>query len=155
MRRPALLHALCASALVIGPAASAQTWKAKKFGDANGWIINSMSVEGQFMNCEALAPAAPAALSKSREGWVLKAPSTSKGDEVKGAFEVDGKSVKATFNRFDDGKYGVFLKPAQLKTLQAGKALSVKIGADETKLSIEGLSAVTRKVDACLKKNSQ
>ncbi|MCB1535543.1 MAG: hypothetical protein KDJ44_12655 [Rhodoblastus sp.] len=149
MFRPALLHALCASALVIASAAAAATWKAKKFGDANGWTVNSMSVEGQFMNCEALAPAAPAALSRSSEGWVLKAPSTSKGDEVKGAFEVDGKAVKATFNRFDDGKYGVFLKSAQLKMLQAGKVLSVKIGADETKLSIERLTAVVRKVQQC------
>lgn len=152
MTRIPLSHAAIAGALVLSAPASADTWKAKKFGDANGWTVNSMSVDGQFMNCEALAPGAPASLSKSSEGWVLKAPGQSKGDEVKGSFDVDGKSVKATFNRFDDGKFGVFLKSAQLKTLQSGKSLAVKIGADETKLSIEGLSAVVSKVQQCEKK---
>lgn len=147
--------AALASAFVVTPAARADDMTMKKFGEANGWTVNAASADGMFMNCEAMAPGAPASLSKSSEGWVLKAATKSKGDEVKGSFEIDGKSTKADFGPFDGGLYGTFLKPAQVKALQAGKALSVKIGADETKVSIDGLTAVTRKVDECVKKNSQ
>lgn len=155
MNRPFSFFAIFAGAALAASAASADDVTVKKFGDANGWTVNAASSDGVFMNCEAMAPGAQASLSKSREGWVLKAATKSKGDEVKGSFDIDGKSTKATFGPFDGGLYGVFLKPAQVKALQAGKALSVKIGADETKLSIEGLAVVTRKIDECLKKNSQ
>lgn len=43
----------------------------------------------------------------------------------------------------------MFLKSAQLKALQGGKALSVQIGAYETKLPIEGLTEVVREVRQC------
>lgn len=155
MNRPLFRLSILAGAVVAASAASADGTTIKKFGDANGWTVNAASSDGVFMNCEAMAPASSASLSRSREGWVLKAATKSKGDEVKGSFDIDGKSTKATFGPFDGGLYGVFLKPAQVKALQAGKALSVKIGADETRLSIEGLAAVTRKIDECLKKNSQ
>lgn len=147
--------ALLAGAAFASSAASAEEMKAKKFGEANSWAVNAMSADGAFMNCEAMAPGAQASLSKSSEGWVLKAATKSKADAVKGSFDIDGKSTKAEFGPFDGGLYGTFLKPAQVKALQAGKALTVKIGADETKVAIEGLTAVTRKVDECVKKNSQ
>lgn len=147
--------ALVAAAVLPASAASADDMKMKKFGDANGWTVNAASSDGVFMNCEALAPGRQASLSKSSEGWVLKAATRSKADEVKGSFDIDGKATKADFGPFDGGLYGTFLKPAQVKALQGGKALTVKIGADETKVAIEGLTAVTRKVDECVKKNSR
>lgn len=155
MNRRTFRLAIVAGAALAASAALADDTTIKKFGEANGWTVNAASSDGVFMNCEAMAPGAPASLSKSSEGWVLKAATKSKADEVKGSFEIDGKSTKADFGPFDGGLYGTFLKPAQVKALQGGKALSVKIGADETKVAIAGLTAVTKKVDECVKKNSQ
>lgn len=140
-------------ALVLASGAYAQTWKAKKVGDANGWTVNANSADDMFMNCEAMAPGgSPVSLSKSSEGWVVKAASKAKAEKVKGVLDVDGKAINVTFDRFDEGKYGVFLKAPQLKALQGGKALIVKIGAEETKVAIDGLAAVTRRLGQCMDK---
>ena len=151
-----LALAAVAGALVFSPAASAQQFKAKKFGEANGWTINAILDDGQYTNCGAVAPgAAYAALEKSIEGWTLTFASKAKGDKAKGSLDIDGKATNVSFDQFEPGKYGLFLKPAQTKALQAGKALTVKTAGDEIKLSIDGLSAVTRKVEECVKTNSQ
>lgn len=153
MTRSLFALAAFAGVLVLTSTASAQTWKAKKIADIGGWTVNANSADDLFMNCEAMAPGgSPASLSKSSEGWVLKASSKAKADKVKGALDVDGKAISVTFDKFDEGKYGVFLKAPQLKALQGGKALIVKIGGEETKIAIDGLSAVTRKLAQCLDK---
>lgn len=156
MNRSFFALAACAGALALAPAASAQTFKAKKFGEANGWTVNANMADDQYMNCGAVAPGATyAALERSTEGWTLTFASKAKGENAKGSLAIDGKATNATFDKFDEGKYGVFLKPAQVKALQAGKALTVKTGADEIAVPIDGLAAVTRKIDECVKKNSQ
>ncbi len=155
MNRSLLMLAALAGALTLISAASAQTFKAKKFGEANGWTVNANMADDQYMNCGAVAPGASyAALEKSTEGWTLTFASKAKGENAKGSLAIDGKATNVTFDKFDEGKYGVFLKPAQVKALQAGKALIVKTNADEITLPIEGLAAVTRKVEECVKKNS-
>lgn len=156
MNRPLLMLVACAGALALSSVASAQTFKAKKFGEASGWTINANTADGQYMNCGAVAPGTTyAALESSTEGWTLTFASKAKGEKAKGSLDIDGKATNVTFDKFDEGKYGVFLKPAQFKTLQAGKALTVKTGVEEIKLPIDGLTAVTKKVGECVKKNSQ
>ncbi len=152
----AALASAFAGALALTSTASAQTFKAKKFGEANGWTINANMADDQYMNCGAVAPGATyAALESSTEGWTLTFASKAKGENAKGSLAIDGKAMNVTFDKFDEGKYGVFLKPAQVKALQAGKALIVKTSADEITLPIDGLTAVTKKVGECVKKNSQ
>lgn len=156
MNRQTLSLVLLAGALAAAGAAPAQTFKARKFGEASGWTVNANLADGQYMNCGAVAPGAVyAAFEKSAEGWTLTFASKAKGDKAKGSLDIDGKATNVSFDQFEPGKYGLFLKPAQLKSLQAGKALTVKTSADEIKLPIDGLSAVTRKVEECVKKNSQ
>lgn len=156
MKLSVIAVSAAAGALVFSSAASAQAFKAKKFGEANGWTINANLADGQYMNCGAVAPgAAYAALEKSTEGWTLTFASKAKGDTVKGSLDIDGKATNVAFDRFDEGKYGLFLKPAQTKALQAGKALTVKAGADEIRLPIDGLAPAMRKVEECVKKNSR
>ena len=152
----AALAGAFAGALALTSAASAQTFKAKKFGDANGWTINANLADDQYMNCGAVAPGASyAALEKSTEGWTLTFASKAKGEKAKGSIAIDGKATNVSFDKFDEGKYGVFLKPPQLKALRAGKTLTVKTGADEINLAIDGLAPALRKVEECAKKNSQ
>jgi len=149
------------SAVVIAAlpvAALAQETKAKKYADVSGWTVESYAVDGQYMRCGAVVPASvgsKVSFEKSSEGWTLLVPTKAKGDTVKGAVDIDGKSFSGEFNLMDDNRVGLFLKPAQLKSVQGGKAMIVKIGAEQTPVPLTGIGAVISKITECDKKNSQ
>ena len=127
----------------------------KKVAEVSGWTVNAVTVDGQYVRCAATPPAAvdiAAALEKSTEGWTLLIPSAAPGDEVKGRIEVDGKAAKSTFYRMDDERLGTFLKDGQIKAMRTAKVLTVVIGPEQTKLPLEGISAVLTALAACDKK---
>ncbi len=147
---PVALAALPATAL-------AQETKAK-YADIGGWTVEVYKVDGDYMRCGAVAPASVGSrtsFEKSREGWTLVVPTQAKADPVKGAIAVDGKSFSGDFYPMADGRAGMFLKPDQLKSVQGGKAMTIKIGVEQTLIPLDGVGAVFAKITECDKKNSR
>jgi len=145
--------ALCAAALgaSLAQGASAQQLTSKPYADAGGWKVQKILADGQKINCEAVAPGAVfAAFSVSSEGSTLQVKTQTKGDApVKGALELDGKSSKASFDHFEGDRLGLFLKPAQLKSIRSAKALTVKAGSETTSFALDGAAAAMDKAKAC------
>jgi hypothetical protein len=132
--------------------ASAQQSSSKKYADINGWAVLAYSQDGSYMRCGAIAPGSsgsPISFEKSREGFTLLVPTQAKGDPVRGVVAIDGKTFSGPFYPMDDGRVGMFLKRKQLKTIQGGKSMTVKIGAEETAVSLEGVATALRKVSEC------
>jgi hypothetical protein len=133
--------------------ASAQTMTAKKYADVGGWTIESYSTDGQHMSCGAVVPGSTAAaklsFEKSSEGWTAVLPTKVKGDEVKGAVEIDTRSTLSTFHRRDDGRIMTFLKEPQLNRLRAAKSMALTVGAEKTVIPLAGIDAALRKAAEC------
>jgi hypothetical protein len=148
-----MLSCLALTALPIG--ASAQQLVAKTYADVSGWTIQSYKVDGRHMRCGALVPGntgTKTSFEKSSEGWTVLVPTNAKGDSVQGSVDIDGKTFRGAFSRMDDDRVGLFLKQGQLKMLRAGKSMSVRIGAEQTQVSLAGVAPVFSKLAECDKK---
>ncbi|MDF2119720.1 hypothetical protein PY365_29585 [Roseiarcaceae bacterium H3SJ34-1] len=147
---------LCLFALTALPAgASAQQLVAKKYADVGGWTIESYKVDGRYMRCGAVAPAMPArrtSFEKSREGWTVVLPTKAKGDSVQGSVAIDGRTFRGPFYRMDDDRVGLFLKQGQLRLLRASMAMSIRIGGEQTRVSLAGAASALGKLSECDKK---
>jgi hypothetical protein len=133
---------------------AAAQWTSRNFAVVGGWTVRTNLADGLYMNCGAVAPGSSyAAIEKSTEGWTLIVGTKTKGEgDLPGLVDIDGKSFQASFLRFEGGNVGIFLKPAQLKSVRAGKSLTVKVGGEATTVALDGASAALRKVLECNKK---
>ncbi len=145
-------------ALAALPATALAQETTAKYAEIGGWTVEIHKSDGDYMRCGAVAPAgvgSQTSFEKSREGWTLVVPTQAKGDPAKGSVAIDGKSFSGDFYPMADGRAGLFLKPDQLKSIQAGKALTIKIGAEQTLVPLDGMGAVFAKITECDKKNSR
>jgi hypothetical protein len=153
-----MLSCLALTALPIG--AAAQQLVAKTYADFGGWTIESYKSDGRHMRCGGIAPGnagAKTSFEKSSEGWTVLVPTKAEGDSVEGSVGVDGKTFRSKtfrgkFHRMDDDRVGLFLKQGQLRMLRAGTAMSVRIGAEQTQVSLAGVASMLRKLAECDKK---
>jgi hypothetical protein len=146
-----LLLAFAVLALPAGAVAQPAT-TAKTYAEVSGWTVKSYSVAGTHMRCGAVAPGEPGALTsleKSREGWTLVVRTAAKGDSLKGVVDVDGKRFGGDFFRMDDNRVGLFLKAVQLKSIESGKAMTVRISGESTKVPLAGIAPVIASVAQC------
>ncbi|MBI5131164.1 MAG: hypothetical protein HZA66_17115 [Rhodopseudomonas palustris] len=153
MNRHRLVTGLIFGLAVAGspPNASAQQFTTKKYAEAGGWTIQVHAADGQFMRCGAVVPGGKVSFEISSEGWTLSLPTAkpAPADEVKGALEIDGKSVKAAYLGGDEGRLMTFLKPAQLKQIRAAKTLTATAGQEQTPGPLAGIDAALRKAGEC------
>jgi hypothetical protein len=145
----------CLALTTLPISASAQQLVAKTYADVGGWTVESYKVHGRHMRCGAIVPGnagTKTSFEKSSEGWTVLVPTEAKGDSLQGTVGVDGKTFSGKFFRMDDNRVGLFLKQGQLRMLRAGKAMSVRIGAEQTQLSLVGAASTLSKLAECDKK---
>lgn len=164
MKHPMIACALAGLTLACQPAraqtAAQNAPVIKKYGEVGGWTINTAFIDGQHMACSAVPPGARSAFELSQEGMTVLVPTTARGqegDEVKGAYDLDGKPTKVPFYRRENDQNMAFIKEPHAKQMAAGKAkvMTVTFGKEKTVLPLAGFDAAYKKVVECTDKEGK
>lgn len=159
----ALAAALAAPAVHAQPPVPNPLPVTKTYAEVGGWTIRAATLEGQHMACSAAPPGSAggvAAFESTSEGLtvlVATAARGAEGDEVTGAYDIDGKTTRIPFYRRENDRQMGFVKEAQVRQLGAGKAktMIVTVGRETTTIPLEGVAAALKKANECNDKAGQ
>lgn len=131
--------------------AAAQAEEYADYGKAKGWAVQSVSVDGNFMRCEAMKDDVVFMLSYSSEGWVVTVDALpGNPGEAAGSIEIDRASFPTTFYQLSDGRYGAFLDDGAAQALRAGSYVVLEVSGQVTEGPLVGSAAAMGKLEECL-----